>query len=479
MKRLTIFALVILFIVASGCQKTPESPIVIGKDNTKLIDTAMDNKENKTLAQMLGVPARLVVSKTDGNGNITVEADAEIIIPDAEKISTMRIQKRSFTQAEADRILNYFIGEKEFNTRYAAGYDDMVEQLIRFKADLAKETDPEKRAALEQSIKKFESAGIAVPEGPEEAIPALKTFSANTNGGESIEGFSSDDNGNYFLRITNHPAENIHTVLYTKEQNGYATSVGNYWYEWQKANVEKVGLNLQSIEQTEFSLSEDEAKRIALNTLSALHIENMVLANCEKVWGGTTLEGGIINSQGRRAYQLRLVRSVGGALVTYADNDIPEGQISIDEDAPNKEVIALWPYESIEFIIDDTGVVEFVWKSPYELLETITDATALKSFDDIEAVFSKMMMVTKANPDQNVSMTFQISKAQLGLMRIKEKGNDDTALLIPVWDFFGTFTMDYTDKAGNKHTDTINDMYSSQLTINAVDGSIIDRQLGY
>ena len=47
-------------------------------------------------------------------------------------------------------------------------------------------------------------------------------------------------------------------------------------------------------------------------------------------------------------------------------------------------------------------------------------------------------------------------------------------ILVPAWDFFGGFESTY------EGVTSINNMtYQSYLTINAIDGSIIDRNLGY
>ena len=170
--------------------------------------------------------------------------------------------------------------------------------------------------------------------------------------------------------------------------------------------------------------------------------------------------------------------AINGVPITYTDNKI-SSNMWIGDETTGEPLIASWPYESVQFIIDDTGIVEFVWESPYEIAETVTEFSALKSFDEIEDVFSKMILITKAYPDQEVTLTFDIDRAQLGLMRIMEKNNPGTALLVPVWDFYGTMTMEYTDQNGNKQSDTIDEPHTSHLTINAIDGSIIDRQQGY
>ena len=98
------------------------------------------------------------------------------------------------------------------------------------------------------------------------------------------------------------------------------------------------------------------------------------------------------------------------------------------------------------------------------------------SFDEIQSVFTKMMPITNAyTSDESISITFNITRVQLGLMRITEKDSTDTALLIPVWDFFGTYTMN----VGEGDSSVNHDTNTSRLTINAIDGSIIDRSLGY
>ena len=72
------------------------------------------------------------------------------------------------------------------------------------------------------------------------------------------------------------------------------------------------------------------------------------------------------------------------------------------------------------------------------------------------------------------------------MMRIKEK-DKDSYLLIPVWDFFGSCTDKYPDDyedvmqigLDDNNEITYKEFARSLLTINAIDGSVIDRGLGY
>jgi hypothetical protein len=84
-------------------------------------------------------------------------------------------------------------------------------------------------------------------------------------------------------------------------------------------------------------------------------------------------------------------------------------------------------------------------------------------------------------------MDIRIDRVVLGYARVKLSGGSGYAL-VPAWDFFGSdvYRQKYNDGTAN---DT-NIIYSleqdgaasyckSYLTINAIDGSVIDRSLGY
>ena len=56
--------------------------------------------------------------------------------------------------------------------------------------------------------------------------------------------------------------------------------------------------------------------------------------------------------------------------------------------------------------------------------------------------------------------TYTVNQIKLGYMRVRSKNAPDTYELVPVWDFF-------------------TDDFESLLTVNAIDGTIIDRNYGY
>ena len=68
-----------------------------------------------------------------------------------------------------------------------------------------------------------------------------------------------------------------------------------------------------------------------------------------------------------------------------------------------------------------------------------------------------------------------ITSIELGLVCIREE-ESDTGLLVPAWDFLG-YRENIHPKSGIKMYDT--NGRTSFITINAIDGSIIDRSNGF
>ena len=98
-------------------------------------------------------------------------------------------------------------------------------------------------------------------------------------------------------------------------------------------------------------------------------------------------------------------------------------------------------------------------------------------YSDIQSVFETLFLEKYNSFFENVQATasFRIHTVKLGYMRVHEKGNVREGELIPVWDFFGEETISYDQTEPYVEAGP----YKSLLTINAVDGTVVDRSLGY
>ena len=119
------------------------------------------------------------------------------------------------------------------------------------------------------------------------------------------------------------------------------------------------------------------------------------------------------------------------------------------------------------------GVLRFSiqWNDPIDVTEMIAEDSELLSFDQIMDVFAAIAPLTLLPLEGEGNVSLSIDRAVLGYMCLQERGKPTSYQLVPVWDFFGVRTL-------GREVQDDHDRFS-WLTINAIDGTIIDRILGY
>jgi hypothetical protein len=257
-------------------------------------------------------------------------------------------------------------------------------------------------------------------------------------------------------------------LRYTSEKNAFSTNDGNYiTKEASGPNSSPSSTEIASI--PDISLTKEEAQQKADALITALGIDYLTCYSNVKAYGG----GSDTNPQ-RCVWFLRYVRKVNEIPVTYTDYDCGK----VEEETQS----APWSYEDMTFAIDDSGIVGFKWSSPYQFTGVVTENSNLLTFQNITDVFDTMSLVKNAwdgyseyNPDLK-SIDIKVNELKLGLTRVTEQNKRDSGLLVPVWDFIGTTA--YISEA-NGQTTTMDDGPIPILTINAIDGSVINRSLGY
>ncbi|MEA4913702.1 MAG: DUF6034 family protein [Christensenella sp.] len=173
------------------------------------------------------------------------------------------------------------------------------------------------------------------------------------------------------------------------------------------------------------------------------------------------------------AYEFILTPTINGVPFTYANWE------ANNQDNQSNQYDKPWFYEKVRVIVDNDGLNSFVWDAPYQSIEPITDKASLLPYSQIQSIFARMMPIAfhhYNSADLETTCNVNIKRITLGYMRIKEQNAEGSGLIIPVWDFFGSYDRS-DDPEGT--TPQGSDGYESLLTINAVDGSIIDRTAGY
>ena len=128
--------------------------------------------------------------------------------------------------------------------------------------------------------------------------------------------------------------------------------------------------------------------------------------------------------------------------------------------------------ESLCIIIDDEGVQDLYWYQPYDIVGTLQENCSLLPFDSVMQVVRSILPLTLASYERDGDgARASITDIRLGYLRVMRPDQPDTLTLIPVCDFYGTVTFNGSFVQ--------NWACHSWLTINAIDGTVIDRQYGY
>ena len=464
----TLTAVTVLSMLA-GCQKTPETSIVTQKNQEKMIEAAQSGGENSSLLSALEVPERFTGEWKGVDDCVIVTADTSITLPEASAVPAATVTRHAFTQEDADKLMEVFLKgnllyEEVLMTKQNA--QKRVEELqaaLRGDIPLNSVTEDHTMEELPGMIETWAEIARTAPD-EKERFPVEETFQPGDFGGEEeIYGYADVDGKKVHAFINNRSDWSNQALFYL---DGYGDM--NRCYAVPVAQMEN---------PVEVTITKEEAIQTGDALMKELDLENTLCDQItavafEKIEYGENL--GVIDS----GYELEYVRTVNGFPIAYTEyngTSIPE----------NDAFIGVWAYERITVDVSENGIVYFNWTDPYTEPVIRTEDTQLLNFDDVSDIFAKMILVKnsdlKAQNDANgfdVIMNIDISDVRLSLMRIRSKDNFSEGVLIPVWDFWGTTRMHAVDRA---YSDMVYEEghYEIALTINAIDGTIIDRNIGY
>ncbi len=462
MKRTFAALLALTMLLAAGCQTTPEAPIVVGKSNDALIEKAESGQPGRgALAERVDAPEVYHGGVSSGSGEVRVTIDAAVTVPEAEAAPILRVTDGTITQAQADVLMQALV-HTPLHDPYERSKDEIMEQILEYKQMLAEGPSEEDEGMnyfdengnehtweewMQQAIDRLQEQYNAAPEM--DAIAPISGQFTEKDGVRLIEGVGySEGYGYESFQVGDLAGLGADRALYDRNSAGNEDYIllGPLYIQYADA----AGRELSGL-----TISADDARTLTDPLVEKLGIENMAFY---AAWKG--YKAGNERWPERDFWVVLYTRSFGGLPITYTS---ATGDMMTDATVYNEP----WRYETLAFFVDDSGVVGMHWEAPYTIGDTVTADAALLGFEDVMAIFGKMYLVNNDGLKQTVS----VNEIRLGYTRIAEQDRNGSGLLVPAWDFFGTVT----DENGN----TKNDPYASLLTVNAIDGSIIDRGMGY
>lgn len=473
------FALMIMVLCfTTACQPTPEEN-VIGSKNKDLIEEVIDaNESNPEVIQESKEVVEEQIKAINLHLNMDFQpsdrtkviVDAEVIIPAFAKIPLVRVVPENLTKEHLEILINETTdGQSVYyqpTGKSIWSKDELDSMILSYKEMIQ---NPELPSHIKGHINSRigfleEIYGSSPSKGSEKIFDGTLTEIEDNKYYSTVTTLKSYLNRNCAARI-----ELWQSFNKTKNQLVFRNQDDGVVYN--------KSIPFEGQEAPNIEMSYDKAKNIADNLVSKLdgQYSNLKLLSSgvlymEEGFLGTTYE------TSPHAYSYSFVREYNGVLVK------PRRYLhGISDNINYREQVQP---EVLSITIDDGGIVFFGWQRYTKFKSTIADDVPLMEFDAIQKIFEDYMGYKFAwvppydNIPDDATTTIRIHTVELNLMPTAEKDNVGNYVIIPVWDFVGD--MDYNQEI------IMEDGYKQQgehniaiLTINAIDGTVIDREQGY
>ncbi len=492
----------------TACQPTPEEPIVINKSEEKVQQVMAAAPEPKKAYE---APETVTDSFKTKDANVTVSVDAKVVVPGVEAFPVVNAVpadiSTDFIQTAAQVLME---GKTLYRPRTGLTKQDIEAEILKLQNALA---DPEHstsdglnaddpktvadtRKLFEDRIviyqQQYEDAPDALvrEEAPIEFLPA-KIYEDPVFYQENVNAWTSLEDDDEAQQLLDEYENEKKFVADADLDGGYygritASSYDGFGQRWSRLNfIKGTQLTPNFIpmanyeEQTATDMTQEEAVALAQQTINKLGLNDMVLSN---VWAQT------VNGSDSEvcSYSMQFIRTYSGIPIS--------GSQFVDE-ADEALYGPVYESESVYVYIRDKAITSFEWRNPIEVTETENDNVALLPFEDIMENFRTQMAIeyniiklshySEENPDFDEYIAtiksggVNISKIELGYMRMSVQDQSGSYRLVPVWRFYGDESIVTEIEGKDVPSGVSGDGSTLCLTLNAIDGSPVDETMGY
>lgn len=416
-------------------------------------------------------PEKFTGDWTGQEGKLTIHADAQVVAELGTALPTATVEPREFTQEDVDNLLKVLLkGEPLYG--YTQTKQECQDSIDYANSDQwhgdpdAPEQTPEELEERRQGIIAYYTEKMKT--APEEK-PVIHGFYDSDEPNE-VSGTATVDGIKWCVSIWNNLGDFFTNASIIREDYKYRD---------------------YDIPLPEASKEEAVAQGNAL--MQELGFDNFVLVDAQQWSPQLPKDNGV--------WRLYYAPTVNGFPVPGVRQDTTQthdGTVYQDcwywcyaaSEESNPDTVA-WELENIYLDVGKDGILSFNWTAPSTQPVVQQAQSALLPFEEIASIANTMLPEVIVGPketpltqldqynDFETRMDVDITKVSLSLMRIRDKGSLQ-GTIVPVWDFWGT--SDWYDAEPNAYgyqEKGMNYEYRPMLTLNAVDGTVVNRQLGY
>lgn len=420
MKRLGVLLLVLSLLLLSGCgapeETPPESEASSGAETIW-----------SPLGEQLGAPAHIEGEFTSESGKSTVKVDAEVFVPWASGANLIEVFPRLFTQEEINTMAERHGGGLSWKHE---GEGEIKRGQPYYREEMPEIDERDNRAWID-SYFLWISAGDS-----RNRLEALKE-----------EEEYRDLSVRYNLNSSTGALASLPAMEFGQGIGSLGAFDNPEIYPLTDGKAE--GCTISPAEA--IALAEEEVRALA---------PDYYLYECGQLPVYSALKN-------PRYYALRFTREIGG---------IPVNGTYHTEAGNAYEYVS--GTSKIDVVVRDSGVCALQYYNPEDLGEVKEENVKLLPFSDIWDIFSQvgLLSIQWVESEEDVQVNrLTITEIRFGYMKVWQP--DGSYLYTPVWDFYGT---DFLSGTGAyAHAADFEYAKDCKLTINAMNGTVIDRGLGY
>lgn len=517
MKKISAIIAISLLCVSAltGCQETPEEVLVKPKEQNEQSYEEATSEEK--IAERLGIESTYSASFQTADGKTDFTADhVEVEYPDVNHIPVYQVSLRKFDQDFIDQITKALFGDApvyfrlDYETRSKS---EIMEEIEYMKECIAKgELDPYDLEHGEDAGKHFdiytyiEELEEEYKNAPEEYTHKTVTpsidFDPEANGYEIPEEWKEyyeddifdgyavvDEDHVYFYEIMDYEKyggeKTIKAVRNRFKDTGskdvgwsscFSEILSTPESEWFNSTLSKYGIEESELEE-KAGISQEDALKQADALVEKMGIEGMTVNYSRPAVMTIGVPDGS-EECGDVGYEFQYTRTLDGISTLYT---VMDNTTSMED-----STVSSIRYEAISIIVSEEGIEQVELRNINEIGEIKQNNPVLLSYEEILEKYEDMMLIQCAQipDDEDYTRHIVVEQVVLSYMRLTEAGTGNY-LLVPVWDFLGKdWDTDYSVGyigANGEFQEACGMVWSPLplLTINAMDGSVIDRTMGY
>ena len=473
LKTIILTAIILTSCLFTACQPTPEDVVVTNKGDINLEEniqkTAMPPEAATQEAEETA--EKWTYEKEYESGNHLI-VDAVMVHTDADKLPVLSVAPKMFESGDQLKtITNIFCpdatvydqGDQLTKSQLELSIMDVKEEIFRVENNMlpfegALEPIPEDGkesflSGLHAAIEYYEEQMKTAPDDSELKVASYQLVDYGVDGQQSNMLATTDD-ASLSIDFVNSPPDRIGSGYYFQSNKLMSENI---------ATFDKFVMPDALEGDAEYIKSKERIDQY----IKIMGIDYMSLSAVCK---------------GEDSYSFYYTRDFNGLQETYVNQHVGTTAVGVDFAA----VIYLWKPEYLWFEVQNDEIVKVTWNNPSEIKNIDNENVQVKPWEEIQEIFKNqmdfLMSPTPTKSDDPSKATFflektdvHINRVELGLTKLLMKDSQDDYKLIPTWSFLG-----YQTSALSPAQEGVNvGGEVCYLTINAIDGTVIDRGLMY